>query len=242
MSTRYVYTFAGIMTIVVALLLAGLREATAGVAAQNEDVFNKRAILSAVSEPLAAADVNVTELSGEQVLAFFNDQVESVAVSPTTGEIIEGVTVADIDFVNEMRKPVDQRQLPLYRMNIGGDTYHVIFLRGNGLWDAIWGNVALSSDASTIAGVTFDHAAETAGLGARIKDDAKWVAQWQGEQIYQDGELVGVDVVKGGAQAEDIHAVDGLTGATITADGVDAMLEQGLAAYKPYLESVRTNR
>ncbi|MEM6877032.1 MAG: FMN-binding protein [Bacteroidota bacterium] len=242
MSTRYVYTFAGLMTLVAAGLLAGLRESTAEIAAKNEDIFNKRAILSAVADPLAAQGFNVGELSGDDVLKFFEDNVSSLVVSAATGDQIEGMTVDGVDYVAEMRKPAEERQLPLYLMDIGGDNYTVIFLRGNGLWDAIWGNVALSPDLNTIAGVTFDHAAETAGLGARIKDDAKWVAQWQGEQIYRNDELVGIRVVKGGALPEDIHAVDGLTGATITADGVEAMLDQGLAAYKPYLTTARETK
>ncbi|MEM6395949.1 MAG: NADH:ubiquinone reductase (Na(+)-transporting) subunit C [Bacteroidota bacterium] len=242
MSTRYVYLFAGAMTVVAAGLLAGLRTVTEDIAKQNEDIFNKRAILSAVADPLAEQGLDPSVMSGEEVLQFFEENVVSMAVSADSGEPIDGITADSIDFVAEIRKPLEEQRLPLYKMDISGDNYTVLFLRGNGLWDAIWGNIALSPDLNTIAGVTFDHAAETAGLGARIKDDAKWVAQWKGEQIYNDENLVGIRVVKGGALADDIHAVDGLTGATITADGVEAMLDKGLAAYQAFLNNSRQTK
>lgn len=242
MSTKYVYLFAGAMTVVAAGLLAGLRTVTEEVAKKNENIFNKRAILSAIADPLAEQGLDPAAMTGDEVLSFFDENVKSMVVSANTGELVGGLQIDSIDYISELRKPMEEQKLPLYQMDVGGDNYTVLFLRGNGLWDAIWGNVALSPDLSTIAGVTFDHAAETAGLGARIKDDAKWVAQWQGEQIYRDGQLVGVRVVKGGALAEDMHAVDGLTGATITADGVEAMLDQALAAYEPYLSKARSSK
>ncbi len=68
MSTKYIYTFGVIMTVVVALVLAGFRTITAEAAARNEDIFNKREILATVAEPLAAADLPIDELSDVQVL------------------------------------------------------------------------------------------------------------------------------------------------------------------------------
>ena len=51
-STRYVIGFVFILTASVAVLLTGLREVTKEQADKNEDIFNKRAILSAVEDYL----------------------------------------------------------------------------------------------------------------------------------------------------------------------------------------------
>jgi Na+-transporting NADH:ubiquinone oxidoreductase subunit C len=93
---------------------------------------------------------------------------------------------------------------------------------------------------NTVAGVSFDHAGETPGLGAEIKDNAAWKAQFVGKKIYNDaGEFVSVTARKGGAIDKN-HEVDGLSGATVTADGVTDMLYEGLKSYEPYMEEAET--
>ena len=237
MSTKYIYTFGTIMTVVVALLLAGFRTATAGAAARNEDVFNKREILATVAEPLAAAGKPIGELTDPQVLELFKDQVEQVVVN-TSGEILADADFASIDLSTEYKKPLDQRQYPVNIFNIDGKRYYVFSVRGNGLWDAIWGNIALASDLNTVTGASFDHAGETPGLGAEIKDNAAWKKQFEGKKIYDGDKFVSVLVRKGGAVDQE-HEVDGLSGATITSDGVTKMLYNGLKAYEPFIAEQR---
>jgi len=47
-------------------------------------------------------------------------------------------------------------------------------MRGKGLWDAIWGFVALDNNL-VVKGVYFDHKGETPGLGANIKQRYLWM-------------------------------------------------------------------
>jgi len=108
-------------------------------------------------------------------------------------------------------------------------------LRGKGLWDAIWGYVALESDLNTIKGITFDHKGETAGLGAEITTD--WFKnRFVGERIFNESEeLVGVIVTKGyTANKVGDNRVNSISGATITGDGVTDMLQERLSRYLPY--------
>jgi Na+-transporting NADH:ubiquinone oxidoreductase subunit C len=111
---------------------------------------------------------------------------------------------------------------------------------GNGLWDKIWGYVALDANFETIQGVSFDHKAETPGLGARIATP-EVQQRFVDKEIYDDqGNLVSVQMVKGeGNSSLDAHHVDGMAGATMTAKGVNNMLKNYLEAYQAYMKKVK---
>ncbi|MCP9237487.1 FMN-binding protein [Lewinella sp. JB7] len=236
MSTKYIYTFGVIMTVVVALVLAGFRTATADAAARNEDIFNKREILATVAEPLAEAGTPIGSLSDDQVLEIFENQVTQVLVN-SVGEQVDQEFSA-LDLAKEYKKPEDARIYPVNIFDLNGEKYYVFSVRGNGLWDAIWGNIALASDLNTVTGASFDHAGETPGLGAEIKDNSGWKSQFKGKKIFDGDKFVSIIVRKGGA-VDPEHDVDGLSGATVTGDGVTKMLWNGLKAYEPYIEEQR---
>jgi Na+-transporting NADH:ubiquinone oxidoreductase subunit C len=151
------------------------------------------------------------------------------------GEEIEG-DAFEVDLQDENRKPVEERQLPLYIADLDDEMYYIVPVRGNGLWGAIWGYLSFLGDMNTIAGANFDHASETPGLGAEISDPP-FQNQFEGKKIFDDsGDFQSVKVVRGGAPEGDPHAVDAISGGTITSNGVTAMLRNGLQVYKPYFE------
>ena len=116
------------------------------------------------------------------------------------------------------------------------ETKYVIPMAGNGLWGPVWGFIAIDSDKNTIADVVFDHKSETPGLGAEIS--LGWFQEpFIGKQIFKGAELVSINVVKGGAKDKDMHAVDGISGGTITSDGVTDMLLERLNMYEPYFRN-----
>ncbi len=237
MSTKYIYTFGLIMTVIVALTLAGLKTLTQPLADRNEEVFNKRAILQAANTPYEAANGKpISQLSDAEVLEIFDTQVEQYVVDGQ-GNVLEGQLAIQVNMPAEKKKAEADRVYPIYKMDIGGQNYYVFSVIGNGLWDIIWGNIAVENDFSTIAGVSFDHAGETPGLGAEIKDNNGWKAQFLGKQIFDNGKLVGVKVKKGGATPGSQYEVDGLSGATITADGVTDMIYNGFKAYEDYIKA-----
>lgn len=228
------------MTVVVATLLTGLRNLTAGQAEINEKVFNKRAILKSLADGL---DGDLDVMTDEEVQAVFNDNVQQYVVK-LNGTVVEDMVAEDIKMKKEVKKADGDRNLPLfvYSNPTSGKTYYITAVRGKGLWDEIWGSIALEEDFKTIAGVSFDHAAETPGLGAEIKDNAAWVSQFTGKSIYNDaGEFVSILVRKGGAIPGNPHQVDAITGATITGDGVTKMLEKGLVQYEPYFATLKAS-
>ena len=88
---------------------------------------------------------------------------------------------------------------------------------------------------STISGAVFDHKSETPGLGAEIS--LGWFQEpFIGKTIFEGTELVSIKVVKGGAKEDDMHAVDGISGGTITADGVNDMLAERFGKYLPFFK------
>ena len=239
MSTRYVITFIIILTSVVAVALTGFRQVTKNKADLNEEIFNKRSILQAVEAEFPEG-TKVGGFTEDQILEIFDKQVEQVVLN-MAGEVQTGKKAEDVDLATEKKKPEGDRLLPLYIFNQDGKKYYILSVRGRGLWDEIWGNIALASDLNTVVGATFDHKGETPGLGAETKDNPAFAAQFEGKQIYQDGKLVSIKVRKGGAQDEQ-HEVDAITGATITSEGVTEMLKKGIKFYEPYFNSIRSKQ
>jgi Na+-transporting NADH:ubiquinone oxidoreductase subunit C len=234
-STKYVIGFVLILTASVAVALTGLREATKTQADLNEKIFNKRAVLSAVEDYLGDVE-SVNELSDDQVLALFEKMEQPVL--DMEGNVVPDKIAENIDMAKERKKPEEERLLPLYIYEQGGEKFYILSVRGNGLWDEIWGNVALKSDLNTVAGAAFDHKGETPGLGAEIKDNPSFAEQFEGKKIYKEGEYVSVNVRKGGARDKQ-YEVDGISGATVTADGVSEMLYRGIQYYEPYLATLK---
>ena len=109
-----------------------------------------------------------------------------------------------------------------------------MLVRGQGLWGPIGGYIALEKELRTSYGAVFDDKAETPGLGAQIKMPI-FTSQFKGKKIVDDnGELIGIDVRKG--DADDYNEVDGISGGTITSDGVEIMILENLEAYIPFLK------
>ena len=233
-SNKYIITFIIIMTVVAAVSLAGMREITLSASTKNEEIFSKRSVLLTVNDYLGKG-LNVNDLSDDEVLKMFNEQVEQVVLN-INGEVVPNLLAEKIDLSVEKKKAEADRLLPLFVFKNGKEKFYILSVRGSGLWDEIWGNIAVKSDLNTIAGVTFDHKGETPGLGAEIKDNPSFPGQFIGKQIFKDGE-VAVLVRKGGSQ-DKTYEVDGISGATITCDGVTEMLQRGIAYYLPYLETI----
>jgi len=242
MSTSKVIQFVVIMTAGVALTLALLSTSWKEQSKLNEAIFNKRAILGAVSDYL---NEDPKVMSEEEVLDIFSSKVQQIALD-MNGNIMEkediikagykGGQPENIDMAKEKKKPEAERIFPLYVFNSDKGKSYILSVRGNGLWDEIWGNIALKDDLNTIAGAAFDHKAETPGLGAEIKDNPTFPSRFKGKKIFtEEGTYVSVDVKKAGGTAGNPYAVDGISGATVTANGVAEMLERGIKYYLPYL-------
>ena len=235
-STKSIYLFTVAMTTVVAVVLGLLFFGLKDIHARNEAVFNKRAILAALGENLPKP---VTDMSDQEVQQIFADNMETFVIK-ADGKVLQDAVADNIDMAKERKKPVDEREFPVYKYSNGQENFYIISVRGNGLWDEIWGNIALESDLVTVAGASFDHKGETPGLGAEIKDNPKFAEQFKGKRIYDyNGTYTSVVVTKGGVKNPE-YEVDGISGATVTSVGVSEMLNRGIGYYRPYLEAIKT--
>lgn len=222
------------MSAVVAMALALAFSGLKPIHDANEAVFKKRDILSAIKDKVA---IDVMNAPAEEVFSVFDNNVKQVVID-ANGQVVEGKLADEIDMKQEEKKPVEDRLYPIYVYEGDGEKYYLVSVRGNGLWDKIWGTIAVKDDFNTIAGVSFDHVTETAGLGAEIKDSEAFKNAFKGLELYNDeGEYVSVSVVKGGIKKPD-HQVDAIAGATITSNGVTEMMQRGMAVYLPYFESL----
>ena len=231
-------------SIVLTALFLGLKDKSD----QNAAIFNKRAILTAVKSQLG--DKDPKNMDDAEVLDVFNKQVEQISLDMSGNEVsvaevesrgYKGGKAENIDMKKEKKKPEEDQILPLYIFDTGGSKIYIVSIRGNGLWDEIWGNIALDSDLNTIVGAAFDHQGETPGLGAEIKDNPSFPNMFKGKKIYDDGgKYVSVVSVKGGTTKEDYHEVDVISGATVTSVGVSEMMQRGIKYYEPNFNKIQS--
>ncbi|MDE6152167.1 MAG: FMN-binding protein, partial [Prevotella sp.] len=124
----------------------------------------------------------------------------------------------------------------IYICKPNGEDKYILSVRGMGLWGPIWGYVALNADKQTVYGAYFNHDSETAGLGAEIKDSKKWQDQFKGKKAIIDSEVkLGVKKPTDIKPEEKDFTVDGVTGATLTCNGVDLMFKESLKKYSDFL-------
>jgi len=224
------------MTTVVALVLSTMFYSTKDMVARNVEVDKKRSIFAAAGDYLPTP---LSEMADAEVLDLFDKQVEQVVID-MEGDELDGIMAENVDMNQEGKKPEAERYLPVFIYKTDKEKLYIVSVRGKGLWDAIWGNVAIKSDFNTVAGIAFDHAGETPGLGAEIKDNKAFPRQFKGKKIYDGSEYKSVFVRKGGAK-NDTYEVDGISGATVTSDGVTEMLFRGLKYYEPYFSKVKSS-
>lgn len=238
----YTVLFACAMVIVVGTILAYLASALSGKIKENERFEKQQNILYAMG-------VNENEDEGS-VNFVPTDVVEQEFKTYITKQlVIEGdkITEDDEAYMIDIKKELDKMKdggtpkLPVYVGDKDGETYYIVPMYGKGLWDAIWGFMALDKN-MIVQGVYFDHKAETPGLGANIKQ-RYFMDDFIGESILNGSRYTGIKVVKGNNDPvntiKDDNEVDALAGATITGNGVSAMISKTVTLYKDYFESLR---
>ena len=233
-SNSYTFLFAAIMVFVVASSLAYTATSLKGKQDENVRKEQMQNILSTIG----------IESDRDGAEKLYNEYITQQLALTLEGVSDDEVNAFNIQLGTEVKKPIEQQRFPLYVAEVKAEAYYIVPLRGSGLWDAIWGYIALESDMRTIKGAVFDHKGETAGLGAEITQ--QWFQdRFVGEKITDaNGTLVGIVVSKTnndplGNDKED-HEVDAISGATITGDGVTDMISERLAHYTPYFKRSAT--
>lgn len=236
-SGAYLFGFSVVMTLVLGIALAFTSESLKDKQAAQREFERKKFILSAA---LGTDEIaSMIKEDKQQVIEVYNNRVKDFVIT-VDGSMIDGLSAKDVIVSKEFKLAKEERKLPIYTISKDGSDeieYYVFPVYGNGLWDRIFGFVSVQGDLNTIQGVIFDHIGETPGLGARITEPGVQ-GRYHGKTIFDEGgQLVSVDMQKGenGDYSSDPHKVNGMTGATITGNGVNDMMREYLGLYENFI-------
>ncbi|PTX63546.1 Na+-transporting NADH:ubiquinone oxidoreductase subunit C [Kordia periserrulae] len=238
----YTVLFAVGMVLVVGAILAYLASTFRPIIQENERLEKQQNILYTMGVN-NNTDGAANFVSTEQAPKLFEKYITKQLVIEN-GQVKEDKEAYLIDVKKEQTRAKEgkTRRLPLFVGEKDGKTFYIAPIRGKGLWDAIWGYVAMDKD-MVVQGVYFDHKGETPGLGANIKQ-RYFMDDFYGERLLTEaGVFKGITVSKTNAdptnEDKNDYEVDAIAGATITGDGVSAMIKKDLRLYVPYFKQLK---
>ncbi len=243
---KNVYTvfFSALMVVVVGSVLAFVASGLSTRIAENVRFEKQQNILYAMGVHENEDEGSVNFIPTNRVEAEFQNYI-------TEQWVFEGAdkTSDDEAYLIDMKKEIAAAKkgltprLPVFIGEKDGKKYHILPMHGKGLWDAIWGYIAIDENMEVL-GVYFDHKQETPGLGANIKQRF-FMDDFIGESILDGSQYAGITVAKGNNdpinERKDDNAVDAIAGSTITGNGVSAMISETIRLYRNYLETIRLN-
>ena len=238
-SNVYTIIYTAVVVVIVAAVLA-----VAAMAFKPMQTANIKA--ETLSQMMVAAGLGTMdefqEIGNDNVLVRYSENISEAFTVNLDGEKVSDLKTDkdNIELVDNF-KPQDvaiknhgEATLPVYRFKSGAT---VIPIYGAGLWGPVWGYIALDTDFQTILGVYFDHSGETPGLGSKIKDDPEFQAQFIGKSFDLADAANPFDIIKGGAPESNNHAVDAISGSTMTCRGLDTGIDLWVGAYSNYLKA-----
>jgi len=241
------------VSLVASVFVAGSAIALKPVQIENRLLDKQRSIL-------AIAGIGGSDLSSGEIKELFTSRIKARVVDLSTGDYNDSLNPVTFDPVKSSKDP--KMSMPLkgsedlalikrreqfstvYLVEQDGKLESLILpIRGYGLWSTLHGFLAIKPDLNTVVGLGFYQHAETPGLGGEV-DNPNWKGQWPGKTLFDESGKPIIKIVKGGvdpASANAGHQVDGLAGATLTANGVDRLLQfwLGEQGFGPYLAKLR---
>ncbi|MCM2680566.1 Na(+)-translocating NADH-quinone reductase subunit C [Echinimonas agarilytica] len=197
--------------------------------------------------------------AGGDIAGVYNQYIEAKVVDLTTGEYVTDIDANKFDQRKASKTPGENIELKgsediagIKRMSKYANVYFakndagevetlILPVHGYGLWSTMYAFLAVEPDTNTVKALVYYDQLETPGLGGEIENPS-WKAQWVGKKLFDDNWNLVMKVVKGGATPGDIHGVDGLSGATLTGNGVQNTFDFWLSdkAFGNYLAKVRS--
>lgn len=218
-----------------------------------KDKQQYNAVLDKQKNIVAVASLND---KGTDIPAIYQEYIEPRLVDFSTGEFIEGNAASfnqrasAKDSATSIKLTPEQDKAKIIRRSNIGLVYLVkedneltriiLPIHGSGLWSMMYAFLAIETDGNTIAGITYYDQAETPGLGGEV-ENPQWRAQFIGKKLFNADGTLAIKVVKGGAPADSVSGVDGLSGATLTSNGVQHTFDFWLGdmGFGPFLAKVK---
>ena len=220
-SNIYTVVYASVMVVLVAVVLAYTSQSLRSFQKKNEDNDKRQQILRSIN----------VQVKADEAETKYNELIKEAFLVDNNGQRVEGDA-----FAADAVKSFAEHKYPVFVANIDGQPKYIMALSGAGLWGPIWGYISVDADKNTVYGADFSHAGETPGLGAEITTKP-FSGQFTGKKLFNNGEFKSIAVVKPGKTAVGQDYVDGISGGTITSQGVDHMLFNSLDGYVKFLTS-----
>ena len=223
------FIFISMLTIISSLLLSLAATQLKSYQDYNIDVDKKKNVLKSIG-------LDVSALEPKNILSEYNARILEI-ITDRDGNNVKSIKFSDL-LLSENKRTGESiftyegnNYLPVFKSSSPEAT--IIPISGKGLWSTLFGYFAIDDDFNTVRGITFYQHGETPGLGGEV-DKAWFQANFAGKKIKDNsGNLVSIEVVKG-KSGDNIHGVDGISGATITSRGVTDFLLRDLKRYLPF--------
>ncbi len=251
-STGYTVGFAVAVCVICGVGVAGAAVSLSERQGENKVLDQQKQVLLVAGLLQTGQDASPAEVTG-----LFEKNIRREVIELKSGQPAKGVEAATFDQLRAQKDPATSTAAPenpakVFRLPNNALVYHVLKdgktdmlilpIQGYGLWSVMYGYLALDDDATTVEGITFYQHGETPGLGGEV-DNPKWKAGWEGRKIYDDKGAVALTVIKGQAPPPQTapHRIDGLSGATITSNGVSNTIDFwfGENGFGPFLNNFR---
>lgn len=242
----YTVIYTTVIVVLVAALLAFVSQSLKAKQDANEKAETISQMLTSAQYGTKA---ELDKLGNAAKLDKYAQEIEKAFVINLDGKVVRELEGIEVYSPKQLKREnynikggpnkTAEPELPVFIFKNGRT---VVPIYGAGLWGPIWGYISFENGTATITGAYFDHESETAGLGAKIKDDPSFQAEFVGE-VADFGQANVIDIVKGGApkdaEGKSVvdNKVDAITGATMTSQGLDAAIDTWLAAYAKYFEA-----
>jgi Na+-transporting NADH:ubiquinone oxidoreductase subunit C len=244
-SNTYTIIYTTLIVVLVAAVLAFVSQSLKSRQEANEKADTMSQILTAAG---FATKAELQAAGNTAVLERFAQELDRSFTVGTDGQKVADLEADKVYSPKELKqqnyniKDGSAAQLPVFIFKNG---ITVVPVYGAGLWGPVWGYIAFEPGSNVMKGAYFDHESETAGLGAKIKDDPSFQAEFSGESADFNSANV-FDIVKGGAPKNPDgtsvadNQIDAITGATMTSNGLDAAIDTWLGAYSAYFKGAVT--
>jgi len=244
------FAVAALLCVVCAVIVSVSDIALKGLQQQNKALDRQVNILR------AAGVVPLDKKIGAEEARKRFENVQILVVDLTTGQTVRDVdpetTLKDKNNVVVIPKDEDVagvKTIPklaliyLFKDDSGTLRNVVLPIQGTGLWSTMRGFISLDEKLENIGHIVFYEHAETPGLGGEISNP-NWTKKWENKKAFDQSGTPIIRVVKGVASPDPSKAesqVDGISGATLTGDGVTRTVQFWLGdrGYGRFLKNLR---
>ena len=253
-STVKTVVVATVLSVVCSIALAAAVTLLKPIQTENRELEKQRKILAAASileeGRGSKAEVNKLFAGLERYIVTIDtgdfrkvELSDSFDMRKATKDSARSIKLTGEQDIANIKRRANEADVYVVRNPDGKLDKLVLPVSGYGLWSTMYGYLVVNSDGNTIGGITFTEQGETPGLGGEV-DNPKWKALWPGKKIYDADQKAAIHLIKGSvdpSRPEAVHQVDGLSGATLTSNGVTHLVQfwTGELGFQKFLGKIR---